>query len=180
MDFTFPAAMALLLLISPQNEAAILLFSCIIHEAAHFLVLAFFRIKPTRLRLSGVGMQLSVPQASLCPMGMLSAVLLAGASANFLAALLYAHGGCTEAAMANLSLGLFNLLPYRAADGGTLLYAWLEHLLTEHRPRMIVPLWRGIWMSGTVFLTLLLIFCGVYNPSLWGMLLFLAVDECLR
>lgn len=179
VDFTVPAFFALLLLLLPQSEVTILLLSCIIHESAHFFMLALFHIKPTRLRLSGAGMQLSVPQAVLCPMGTLSAILLAGTGANFLAALLYAHFGCTDAAAANLSLGLFNLLPYRAADGGTLLGAWLEHLLLERHPHALSVLRHSIPMCSTVLLTLFLLLCGIRNPSLWGMLLFLTLNECL-
>lgn len=179
IDFTAPAFLALMLLLLPAREVGILLSTCVIHESAHFIALALFHRKPACLRISGVGLRLSVPQAALCKTPTLAAILLAGVGANFLAAALLAWAHAPQAAVAHLTMGLFNLLPFRAADGGTLLYALLEQALTARHPAWIHPLWRGQCIVTLLTLALLMQWGGVHNPSLWGMLVFLGLSECL-
>lgn len=180
VDFTAPAIAALLLLTTPIRDYAILLLACMIHESAHFLFLGIFRKMPARLRISGVGLHLDVPEAVLCPLPVLTAILLAGAAANFTAALLFFAMHIPDAAMVNLSLGVWNLLPYRAADGGTLLYAWLEERMLERNTERLLWIWRAVWMTATALLAAVFLISGGANPSVWGMLIFLVLSELLQ
>ena len=179
VDFTLPATLALLLLILPQNDVAATIFACLLHELAHFLTLIWYKRKPTQLRISGIGMRLAIPQTALCPMRELAVILLSGVAANFIASASFLYLSKPFSAMTNCTLALFNLLPYRSTDGGTLLFAILEHFLTPQCPDKIRKTWRMIWISATFSILML---CGIlrlWSVSLAAMLSFLCIMEVL-
>ncbi len=178
IDFTAPAFCALLLLLLPRSEVCLLLSACLIHEAAHFLTLAWVGCRPAFLRISAVGWKLSAERAALYPMQKQVLILLSGAAANLLAALLCYFAQFPQAMAFHLSLGFFNLLPYRAADGGTLLYALLEELLMPVHRSWIRPLWYSGILVFTTALAAVMIRLPQQSLSLWLMLLFLVLSEC--
>ena len=172
-DFTAPALLALTALLLPQEMLLRTLAACLLHESAHFLALALTGQKPELLRISAAGLRLELRAAAICPLHSSILVLSAGPAANFLAAALFHALGHPEAAAANLALGLFNLLPYRSTDGGSLLYLLLEHRLLEHTPERPRQILRAVSFLTTAAAAGILFRAGIRNPSLWGMLLFL-------
>ena len=178
-DFSLPAILALMLLLLPQTEVAVTLLSCVLHEAAHFLALAWYHRKPTYLRISCTGMHMAVPRTALCPIGQFAVILLSGIVSNFLAAALFLYTHKSLAAMTNLSLALFNLLPYRSTDGGTLIYALLEHFHTADAPEKINAEWKLLWFSATaVFIAFFSIY-RLWSTSLAAMFVFLVISEIM-
>lgn len=97
-----------------------------------------------------------------------------------MAALICIGAGAQNAALWQLSTGLFNLLPYRAADGGTLLYLWLEERLGLTKGAQIEQIWRRLMLLVTVLLVVLLIVLSVDHLWIWAMLAFLYASELLR
>ena len=179
-DFTAPALLALLALMQPQEDVLRMIAACVLHESAHFLAAALTCQKPDTLRISAAGMQLSLRKDALCPLSSLTAILLSGVCANLLAAACLFRAGFSAAAQANLSLGLFNLLPYSSTDGGTLLAAFAEHLLLTRHPDRIQPFLRRTALLTTVLLASAMCAAGIRNPSLWGMLAFMTFSELCR
>lgn len=177
MDFTAPALLALLSLHLPAHAFLQTCAACLLHEAAHIAAMLLCGRKPALLRISAAGMRLTLGQDALCPLPQLTVILLAGAAANFAAAAGLAAAGLREAAGANLSLGLFNLLPYRATDGGTWLTALLEPRCIAERPERLRSCMRLCSAAATVLLTALLLAAHSRNLSLWGMLIFMAASE---
>ncbi|MBR6761980.1 MAG: hypothetical protein IKM30_08110 [Oscillospiraceae bacterium] len=178
IDFTAPAFAALLLLLLPRSELLLLLSACLIHETAHFLTLAWIGCRPAFLRISAVGWRLSAERAALYPMQKQAVILLSGTAANLLTALFCCFAGMPQAMTFHLSLGLFNLLPYRAADGGTLLYALLEDLLMPMHRSWLKPLWYSGILVFTTAMAAVMIRLPQQSLSLWLMLLFLVLSEC--
>lgn len=180
IDFTVPAFGALLFMTMPLSEVMLLLLACLLHESAHFISMWYYGCKPRCLRLSASGMELRAEYLAVCPFKMQRVILLAGAGANLMAALICIGAGAQNAALWQLSTGLFNLLPYRAADGGTLLYLWLEERLGLAKGAQIEQIWRRLMLLVTVLLVVLLIVLSVDHLWIWAMLAFLYASELLR
>lgn len=178
VDFTAPALLALLSLILPPQALLQTLSACMLHECAHLLAAARRGTCPVLLRISAAGLRLEMPQ--LCPPRCFAAILIAGPAVNLMAAAAFGKIGMPDAAAANLSLALFNLLPYRSTDGGTLLHAWLEQLLIQRCPELPSRIMRGISCAATAVLFGLLCAAGIRNPSLIGMLGFMFLSEMLE
>lgn len=175
VDFTAPALLALLSLILPPYALLQTVSACILHECAHLLTSALTGTCPAMLRISAAGLRLEMQP--LCPPRRFAAVLIAGPAANLIAAAAFGKIGLPDAAAANLSLAMFNLLPYRSTDGGTLLHTGLEHLLIQSRPELPCRIMRGICCITTALLLGLLCAAGIRNPSLLGMLGFMFLSE---
>ena len=179
VDFTAPALLGLLSIYLPQAAFLQMCAACLLHETAHLLMMGLLAQRPARLRLSAAGMQLPIRSGVLCPMPALTAILLSGAAANLVAALCFFACGDKNSAGANLSLALFNLLPYRSTDGGTLIAALLEHRLIAARPERIPQIMRLLCIAATLSVGAGLICIRSGNLSLWGMLLFMTAEELL-
>ncbi len=177
VDFTAPALLALLSLMLPQTALLRTLAACLLHECAHLLAMALTGQKPAMLRLSAAGMLLHMRAPALCPAGVFAAILCAGPAANLLAAGLLYLCGSPESAAANLSLALFNLLPCRSTDGGSLLYTLLEHRFIRTNPELPAKLLRILFLLTAGALAWAMHLAGIRNPSLRGMLLFMLAAE---
>lgn len=177
LDFTAPVLAALLSMYLPPAALCRTLAACLLHECAHLLMIAMIGKKPVYLRISAAGMRLEAAGTALLPLHLFTAILLAGPAANLLAAFGFRIFGMTEAAAANLSLCLFNLLPFRSTDGGTLLCEWLEHRLLPHRPELPRRILRCTAI-GAALVILTMVYCSdVRSISLCGMILFMLAAE---
>ena len=179
VDFTAPALLALLSLLLAPRALLMTVLACVLHESAHFLAMLLTRCKPLRLTVSAVGFRLTLQGSALCPMPVFCAVMLAGAGANLVAAAVFALAGLPDAAAANLAPALLNLLPFHSTDGGTLLSAVLEHFWLIRRPALPRRMMRLLSAGTAAALGIGMIACGITNPSLWGMLLFMSASELL-
>ena len=122
-------------------------------------------------------MRLTLGADALCPMPQLTVILLSGAAANFLAAAALFAAGLPDAAAANLSLGLFNLLPYRSTDGGTWLAALLEPRYIAHHPARLRLCMRICCIFTTAVLASALLAMQSRNLSIWSMIVFMTAAE---
>ena len=179
LDFTAPALLALLSLMLPPEALLRTVLACLLHESAHLLMIALTGQKPALLRISAAGLRLELRAPALCPTGALVKILCAGPAVNLLAAAGFFLLGAPESTAANLSLALFNLLPFRSTDGGSLVDTLTEKLICR-RPELPGRLRRGL-----ALMTAALLACGLFagtfrSPSLWGMLVFLVCDELLN
>ena len=118
----FPALAAVALLAGAGGALPIAALCALSHETGHLLALRLARAKVERVRLTAFGAEIQAdtrylpyPQEILCT--------LAGPAVNLILAVLLARlAGNDLAAGVNLTLGLFNLLPIPALDGGRVLY----------------------------------------------------------
>jgi len=174
-DFTAPALLCLMMLMQPQRAVLRLLSACILHETAHFLAAALTGRRPEALRISAVGLCLTLKQPALCPLPAYTVILLAGSAANLAAAAGFFAAGLRNPACVNLALGLFNLLPCRCTDGGTLLHLLLCRMTLRHRinPAQVM---RGISLMTSLLLAAAMLHRGIGNLTLPAMLCFLTAS----
>ena len=178
-DFTAPALLALLSLRMTQREFLQMCAACLLHETAHLLTVLLLGQRPSQLRLSAAGMRLCLKHDALIPMPAMTAVLLSGIAANLIAAGCLSVRGDAAGAGVNLSLALFNLLPFRSTDGGTLLYAVLEQKFIEHAPAALRSCMRMLCTGTALVLAAAMLLLRCRNLSLWSMLLFVTAAEWL-
>lgn len=118
IHFSFFVLLAFCNLFGGLENGSLLLLSVLVHEAAHILLLLYFRYPPEQVKISGLGLGLRLPPGIAIPYGKSALVSLSGPCANLmLAAAAYGAGVQTLFAI-NLSLGLFHLLPVPPLDGG--------------------------------------------------------------
>lgn len=179
LDFTAPALLALLTMILPLDAVIQTLAACLLHESAHLLVIALTKQKPALLRISAAGLRLETQGTAVIPLRYFAVILCAGPLMNLLAAAGFLAFGIREAAAANLSLCLFNLLPYRSTDGGTLLFALLEEAYLPRTPAAPACVMRLLAVFTTLLLLLLMYAAELQNLSLTGMLAYMLLSEFL-
>lgn len=118
----FPALAAVALLAGTGKSLPVAVLSALGHEAGHLLALRLAGVRVERMRLTAFGAEIladtrfmSYPREILCT--------LAGPAVNLLLAVILARlMGAYLAAGVNLTLGVFNLLPVPALDGGRILH----------------------------------------------------------
>ena len=179
VDFTAPALLALLLLVLPPHAVMQTVAAGLVHEAAHLIAIAALRRKPLSLRISAAGLQLTAAGTAVMPLRTFAAILLAGPIANLLCAGGFLVSGMHGAAAAHLSLCLFNLLPCRSTDGGTLLYAALEQRFLPHSPELPRRILRLLCTAAVALIALRMYRTGLHNLSLGAMLVYLLLAEYL-
>lgn len=179
VDFTAPALLALLLLVLPPHAVLQTAAAGLLHEAAHLTAIAAAHRKPLSLRISAAGLQLTAAGTAVMPLRTFAGILLAGPLVNLLCAGCFAAAGVRSAAAANLSLCLFNLLPCRSTDGGTLLCAVLEQYLLPHSPCLPRQIMRLLCTAAVLLLGFWMYRSAYRNLSLCAMLVYLLLAEWL-
>ena len=124
-DFSFFAAVTLLMLIGNNRYALFGLAACIWHVLGHFVVMRLCGISVKRLIFYGAGIKI-IPDKQIDFTGFESqlAIFLAGSAANFVAAVLLSVSESPAVrifAAVNSVIGAFNLLPLQYLDGGKIL-----------------------------------------------------------
>lgn len=121
------------------------------HELGHWALIRAFRGRVTLLRLSASGAEMAV--SGPLSYGRELVCALGGPLVNLLLALGAAQLGATVFAGLNLTLGLFNLLPMSALDGGKVLSCVISVFWGPEKAQCLNAAVDGI-------LSLLLFVCG--------------------
>lgn len=134
----FFALLATVLTVDRSGTAALCLLASLLHEAGHIVVLLLFGRFPREVTLGLCGIRL-VPDERPLGYRQEAAMLLAGPLVNLLmGAVLLAAGARPVAIAAHGLLGLFNLLPIEALDGGRSLAVLLRLHFSENTAARVV------------------------------------------
>lgn len=138
INITFALCVTLMLIIDESGIAALALFCCIVHEAAHILCLRMLGEYPASVKLSFYGIKLERrPYANLGKKAEI-AVYACGPAANFLLAAIFMifsvfAQSLKTAALISFMTGAFNLLPCSPLDGGNILKCILGFFCDEEK-----------------------------------------------
>jgi len=129
---------AFILISSPLMLCAVLQ-AAVLHELGHWLTLSLYGARPAELRITAFGAEMLLDSRCRMSYGAELAAVAAGPLVNLLfAVLLGAAGRYWEAdtlylfSGAHLVLGLFNLLPAAALDGGRMLWLAVSYLIQPY------------------------------------------------
>ena len=166
MGVPFLLLLTLLLMLEKSGTALLCVLASFLHEGGHIAALQLFGRPPKAVAVGVCGIRL-VPHARPLTSKRQAAVLLAGPLVNLVLAAVFAALHCAPAAVAaHAALGVFNLLPIEALDGGQLLVCFL-------------PVRAVRWVSVAVLLPLatlgFLLLFSYGNPSLLLVCIYLIV-----
>lgn len=166
----FAAVLAAALTLDRGQTAALCVLASLLHEGGHLLVMCLVGAPPAEI-CGGVGGIRVTPAGDPLSYGRQAAVLAAGPAVNLLTAgglALCSHS--QTAVAAHLVLGLFNLLPIEALDGGQLLRCllltvWAENTVSRVMTAVSVlallpPAVTGFWFLLSAQNGTLLLVCG--------------------
>lgn len=175
IGFPFAAAVTLMFLYDTSGTAAISVCAALLHEIGHLLCLFWYGETPQSLKLGLAGMEIVRAKGQKLSFHQEIVVSLAGPLINLaLFALLAALSGWSEgerermmeAAMVNLMLALFNLLPVSTLDGGRALYFFLCRFCTAPAAQRVVTVCSIVCLLPCAFIGFFLLLQSGYNFSL--------------
>lgn len=158
LGWGFPVLAAVAMLAGAGEILPAVVLSALGHELGHLLALYLAGAEVERVKLTAFGAEiradtryLSYPREILCT--------LAGPAVNLALAVLLGRGlGDAVAAGVNLTLGVFNLLPVPALDGGRVLHllvSWGRDPMAADRVcRWVGLVCAGLLTAGAVWVTL--------------------------
>lgn len=125
LDFSFFAAVSLLMLCSGNSCTAYSLYACLLHESGHLAAMFLTGQTVKKLVFYGAGIKIVRPMNDmLCKFPQEIIALSSGCAVNFIvyaATNLFGVGG--DFGAVNLAVGLFNALPISFLDGGKIITA---------------------------------------------------------
>lgn len=141
--------LALVWFVGGGELTATLVFACAIHELGHYAAAKIFGARVERICLGAMGAEMTLYGR----MSYLSEAIVAAAGpvASLLLAVAAAQLGFTMLAGLSVVLGLFNLLPVTALDGGTIIRALAMACLHDPAERLC----RAISISTCVAMAVL-------------------------
>lgn len=135
ISFSFFALFAVLFYSNEGAKILLALMCCMLHEAGHILLMCFYKCTPRELLFYGGGIKLT-PNCRILSYQKEIAVLSAGCFLNLLVGIFLLKANTfTDFAVANITLGLFNLLPFKAFDGGQILKILFDNLQNQSLSR---------------------------------------------
>lgn len=170
VTFSFFALFAVLFYSNENTKILLALFSCLFHELGHIALMCLFKCPPKSITFYGGGIKLT-PNCRLVSYKQEIAVLSAGCITNLILGLLLIYTNTfTTFAVANLTLGLFNLLPFRAFDGGQI----LKILSCNLQDKGLLKFYN-LFVN---FLCIIIVFLGLIFMIKYRMSISLAVTIC--
>lgn len=141
----FCAALCLVCWIDRSGTMRACVLAAAVHELAHLTAMRALCWSACEIRLTALGIRLIRREQTPYPYRAECIVLLAGPAANLLMAAVLAGIGRQWSAvhpfmMAQLTLGLFNLLPVEPLDGGQTVNAMLRQMLPLKRADRVADL----------------------------------------
>lgn len=173
ITFSFFALFAVILLSNKTvfYTLIIALACCILHELGHLTVMYMCSQKPEEIVFYAGGIKIKKSDRILaCKQEI--AVLSAGSVLNILLGFItlrIAHS-FTSFAIANLFLGLFNLMPVKHFDGGRILSIMLGD-------RWLAKAVRIVFIISFLFVIVQMLLKGIFNISLFLTFVYIIISE---
>lgn len=178
ISFSFFSLFAVLFYSNESSKILMALFSCILHEIGHILLMCLFKCPPRQLIFYGGGMKLT-PNCRLISYKKEIAVLSAGCIINLVLGFLLIYiNTFIEFAVANITLGLFNLLPFRAFDGGQIIKIIFDNLQNQNVLRYYGLALKFI-CGGLILMSIICMFKFKMSISLAVTICYIIVSEVM-
>lgn len=162
------------------------LLGIIIHEAGHIILMCIFGYAPEKIRLSLFEISISDRKRQERKYIHNFLIIFFGPFSNFICFILFylLYLLCNDfflyPAAANLSVGLFNLLPVLSLDGGQLLYLILSRFISDTVSQRIVNITTFIIIFPLAFFGFILLFNSKHNFSLLIVCIYLVFSLLCR
>ena len=161
ISFTFFALIILLIVFNKNEFLYLTCFFAIIHELAHLVALNKSGVVINELKISLFGANIKIENYKKTSTKNEIIILLAGVTANLLfAVLLYVINYFVKSELVknmfliNLSLSLFNLLPFYNFDGGKIIELLLKTKLNEKTADILISCISFVVLIPIIFVSI--------------------------
>ncbi len=179
-DFSFFAAISVLMLCSSNKYFLLGFVACLWHELGHLIFMSVKHIKINKIVFYGAGIKI-IPDKSLdfTDVQTQFSILSAGCAFNFAAFILLNNSSFTALkifADLNAGIGAFNLLPLQFLDGGKLIILCIYKLCNYNNAVLMERYIK--WLNAILIIVTLLFFLlvGKGNVTLFITLCYLLIS----
>lgn len=139
VSFSFLMFNALIFLVRESKVILCFYGVCILHELGHILAAVIAGTAAKEIILSGTGITITAEKNAVIPVKRSLFVLLSGPAVNLIfAGITESLGGSRLFIMLNLTLCLYNLLPFPNLDGGAVIELLISGIRCEYGVRMLL------------------------------------------
>jgi len=176
ISFLFVCLVALYILFTPTPDSVFFLLAILLHEAGHLTAMLLSGELPSSIELRSFGIKI-IRRNTLLPSSREILILLAGPFVNLLLAAFFHTMGpaLSHAALLNLMLALFNLIPVGCLDGGHILRCLLELHLSPRLSQSLFLCIAVLFLTVLLIAGLLLLFGQSHSPSLLITTIYLSI-----
>lgn len=185
VSFLFAALIAFMLATDRTGLALPTLCAVLFHETGHLLAMWALDCNPKRVKLIPASVQITMPFARNFRNDIIIAVC--GPIVNFiLFGVLYFnylafHNETTlYYALINLLIGLFNSLPVKGLDGGTVLFTLLARKWDINKAALTVKLITLLAALSVIILAIILTVNKKFNPTLYIIGIYLLISAIVK
>ena len=177
---------AIILIIGDLQRFVFCLFSVIIHEAGHILMMAIFKTPPEKIKISAFEISISDKQRQSRSKKQNLLIIFFGPFVNFICFIcffllyLFCNKVFLPLAVANISVCIFNMLPVLSLDGGQLIYILLSFKFEHHICDKVVNIITFIFIFPLAVLGFFVLFKSKYNFSLLFVCIYLVASLVMR
>ncbi len=172
VSYTLVCLVAFAIILNFSLSFLCCLFSIIIHESGHIFAMYVLGNPPNLIRLSPF--EITISDSKRCERKLYKniIIIILGPFCNFVCFIVFyllylmCNGMFLSLAIANLSVGLFNILPVMSLDGGQLLYLLLCKRFSDAKSEKIVNIITFIFIFPIAVLGFIMLFESAYNFSL--------------
>lgn len=179
ISFLFMVTLCILLLWDKTGFVLPMLLAVLLHEAAHLSVMWAVGCAPKEINLCPGSVQILSSPVKRKPEIL---ILLMGPAINILVFIVLwlafektVYTGVLEFAVINLIYGVFNLVPVRNLDGGSIVEVILTEFLGFQKARIILNIITVVFAVAILLLALFFSLNGDINYSLYIMVLYLFI-----
>lgn len=143
IDFSFFMFTALVFMTNNYRSAVMFFTACAVHEAGHLIAMLFTGAEIKSILISGLGINIMQSRENLISSGRSLFILAGGVTVNLL---IFLSGKfCSDFLQINLMLFVFNILPFRNLDGGSIILCIGEILNCELAAEIILKTFAVIF-----------------------------------
>lgn len=177
VSFLTVAIMSAVIILDSSFKVTACIFSAVIHECGHIAAMRFFSITPSRikLRLFDIVIDAKTDKNFISDF----VITLCGPLANLVFAVVFYFFSDTLF-IANLTIGIFNLLPVETFDGGHALSLLLSRKLSLSTTKNLIKILTLIILVPIFLSGILVLFYSKYNYSLLLISLYLVAILFLK
>lgn len=147
---------ALIFLVREHRTILYFYSGCLLHELGHILAAAIAGTAAENIVLSGTGIIITTEKNAAVPIKRSLFLLLSGPAVNLIFAVITKLlGGSRLFMMLNLTLCLYNLLPFPSLDGGAVIEILISGIRCEYGIRILLATFRYVLLiaaASAVFL----------------------------
>lgn len=185
ISFLFTAVIAFMLATDRTGLALPTLCAVLLHETGHLIAMWALECNPKSVSLIPASVKITMPFSKSLRNDII--IALCGPCVNFLIfGVLYFNYACFGSrvslyyALVNLLIGIFNSMPVKGLDGGTILFTILSKKTNPNKAALILRLITICIAAGVMILAVWVTVRVKFNPTLYIVGIYLLISAIIK